>query len=101
MKKIFATTLSLLALVAGYEVNKAHVSAQRDDTSQFIVSILRADGTLVPFAQYGNGGWWNPWPKPRQPAESIYAESTEMIHHSLGDLPELQSRALTTTPLLL
>lgn len=87
MKKILLAT-TLLVLIAGYEVSRAQVSAQRSETSQFMISVLRADGTVVPFAQYGNGGWWNPWPKPRQPADSIYAESTEVIHHSLGDLPE-------------
>jgi hypothetical protein len=49
---------------------------------------LRADGTLVPFAQYSNGGWFNPWPKPRQVAGSIYAESTEVVNNSLADLSE-------------
>lgn len=59
----------------------------RDRENQFIVGILRADGILIPFAQYGNGGWWNPWPKPRHPRDSIYAE-TEVTHHSLSDLKE-------------
>lgn len=84
---IIATFLALLAFVASYEVPEPNVLAQRDQEGQFIVSILRADGTLIPFAQYGNGGWWNPWPKPRQPAESIYKERTE-VPHSLGDLTE-------------
>lgn len=89
MRKILlVAAFSLFALGAGYEVNKAHLSSKRDDESQFIAGILRGDGTLVPFAQYGNGGWYNPWPNPRGSAESVYAEDTEVIPHSLGELPE-------------
>jgi len=88
MNKILIVTLLLLALVAGYSVDKAPLSAKDNSMSQFMVGILRADGTLVPFAQYGNGGWWNPWPKPRQVAESIYAERSEVLDHSLTDLSE-------------
>lgn len=88
MNKILIITLSSLALVAGYAVDKAPISARDNSTSQFMIGTLRGDGTLVPFAQYGNGGWWNPWPKPRLVAESIYAESTEVVDHSLADLSE-------------
>ena len=88
MKKILIVTLSLLALVPGYSVDKALVSTKGNSTSRLMIGILRADGTLVPFAQYGNGGWWNPWPKPRLVAESIYAESSDSLEHSLADLSE-------------
>jgi hypothetical protein len=77
----------LFALGAGYEVNKANLSPEHDEATQFIAGIVRGDGTLVPFAQYGNGGWSNPWPKPRS-AEKVYAEDAREIPHSLGELPE-------------
>ena len=66
------------------------VSAQQHGAGvpQYLIGTLRADGTLVPFAQYSNGGWWNPWPKPRQVPESIYAESTGVVNNSLADLSE-------------
>ncbi|HKR61669.1 MAG TPA: hypothetical protein VJS64_18425 [Pyrinomonadaceae bacterium] len=85
---MISVLLALLVLIAPYEVPENYVLAQRDQQNQFIVGILRADGTLIPFAQYGNGGWSNPWPKPRSSAESIYAESTEVIPNSLEDLAE-------------
>jgi len=88
MRKILILTLSILALSA---VDKAPVSAQHDGSGQYLIGTLRGDGTVVPFAQYGNGGWWNPWPKPRELAESIYPESPEaqeVLHHSLEDLSE-------------
>ena len=53
-----------------------------------MIGMLRADGTLVPFALYGNGGWWNPWPAQSPVTGSIYVESTEVMPHSLSDLPE-------------
>lgn len=87
-RKLILTAALLFALVGSQEVNNDQAEVARDDPSQFIVAVLRADGTLVPFAQYVNGGWTNPWPKPRQTAENIYAESSEEIPHSLGDLPE-------------
>ena len=84
MRKILIILLSLAF---------SPVSAHQHGTGgpQYLVGTLRADGTIVPFAQYSNGGWWNPWPKPRQHPESIYAESREaqeVLHHSLADLSE-------------
>lgn len=83
MRKILIILLSLAI---------APVSAQPTGT-HFLIGVLRADGTLVPFAQYGNGGWWNPWPKPREATESIYVENAEVVdnsvvNHSLEDLAE-------------
>jgi hypothetical protein len=86
MRKSLLLTVFLLTLAGGQTVNKDRI--QPADATSFIAAILRADGTLVPFAQYGNGGWTNPWPKARQPAESLYARDTEVIPHSLGNLPE-------------
>lgn len=81
-KTLLLTTALVFALVSGQRPD------QRTEPRQFIASILRADGTLVPFAQYGNGGWTNPWPSPRRAPASIYAEAPEeLIAHSLG-LPE-------------
>jgi hypothetical protein len=88
MSKILLLTTVLLLILAGSQtVNKDRV--QPSDTSQFIVAILRGDKTLVPFAQYGNGGWTNPWPRPRQATEKVYSEDMEeLVPHSLGNLPE-------------
>ena len=80
--------LVLVAFVAKYEVPENHVLANPDQESQFIVGILRADGMLIPFAQYCNGGWSNPWPPPHRYSESIYGESAAVKPHSLQDLPE-------------
>ena len=88
MRKILIFTLSILALFA---VDKAPVSAQHDGASPFLIGMLKGDGTLVPFAQFGNGGWWNPWPKPLHVVETIYPEgpkAEEVLHHSLADLSE-------------
>lgn len=99
MKRILITmTMSLLAFVVGAEKPGIHVLAQRTQESPFIVSLLRADGTLIPFAQYGNGGWWNPWPRPSPTPGSIYVESTEIMPHSLGGLPEPWFRQCGQTP---
>ena len=89
-KFLLAVVFSVFALGAVYP--------QRDEPTQFIAAILRGDGHLVPFAQYSNGGWSNPWPRPRQNAESIYAGETEVTPHSLGDLPEPWFKQCGKTP---
>lgn len=88
-KTMIAAVVSLAAVVARFEVPENYVLAQHDQQSQFIVGILRADGILIPFAQYCNGGWSNPWPPvPHSSSESIYGESATVTPHSLQDLPE-------------
>ncbi len=83
------TILIILLLLA-----IAPVSAQLHGVgggSQYLIGTLRADGTLVPFAQYSNDGWFNPWPRPRQLVpERVYAKSTEteIANNSLADLSE-------------
>ncbi|HLA11806.1 MAG TPA: hypothetical protein VJ023_14565 [Pyrinomonadaceae bacterium] len=87
-KKLFlAAALSVSVVVAATKVSTWFVSAERDANIEFIIGILRADGTLLPFAQYGNGGWFNPWPKPAD-TQNVYADNRELIPHSLGDLRE-------------
>lgn len=43
------------------------VSAQRNppnpEVNRLRIGVLRSDGTIVPFAEYGNKIWWNPWPE--------------------------------------
>jgi hypothetical protein len=88
-KTLILTAVLLVALVGSHEIDKRPVAAKPDDVRQFIVGVLRADGTLIPFAQYGNGGWTNPWPRPRESQGSIYdEEAQEIVPHSLGELPE-------------
>lgn len=95
---LLVAAFSLFTSTGGSEVNQAPLLPQLDESNQSIAAILRADGTLVPFAQYGAGGWSNPWPKPRQPAESLYAAPTEVLPHSLGELPEPWFRQCGTIP---
>lgn len=49
---------------AGKLAQQPQVSPSQNDNSPVMVGVLRADGTLVPFAQYTNGTWWNPWTQP-------------------------------------
>lgn len=47
----------------------------RPDATHFKVSLLFPDGSLLPFAEYGEGRWLNPWPKP----ESYSAEEPNTV----------------------
>lgn len=85
MLNIFKTLALVLALIAGPPSSRTESSSAKDQNSaSFLVAVLRADGTLVPFAQYGNGGFYNPWPKP-QPCRGC---TDEVQPHSLGELPQ-------------
>ncbi|MGH9942888.1 MAG: hypothetical protein ACRD9R_11095 [Pyrinomonadaceae bacterium] len=82
-KLLFAIALTLLTLIIGGNAEHIRDSAQNKDIKQFMVGVLKANGTLVPFAEYRRGVWWNPWPEPTSPAES-----NEVGPKSLGDHPE-------------
>lgn len=82
-KLLFAITFALLMLIVGSNAEHVRVSAQNKNLKQFMVGLLRADGTLVPFAEYRHGLWWNPWPESTPPAEN-----NEVRPKSLGDHPE-------------
>jgi hypothetical protein len=49
-----------------------------DDPSSFMLSVLRRDGILVPFASYHKGKWATPWPVPGKSA---------IIPLALADVP--------------
>jgi hypothetical protein len=78
-----ALTLVVLLMAAASGPVTQLSSGYDQNPTDFLVAILRADGTLVPFAQYGNGGFYNPWPRP-QPCRGC---SDEIYPHSLGGLP--------------
>ena len=46
----------------------------------FTASLLRSDAVLVPFAEYRNGRWKNPWDKPK--------DFSDNEPNTLADLPE-------------
>jgi hypothetical protein len=78
-------TLALVLVLIGDSLSpRVRLSSNREQNpANFMVAVLRADGTLLPFAQYGNGGFYNPWPKP-QPCRGC---TDEVSPHSLGGLP--------------
>ena len=49
-------------------------------TDHFTATLLRSDAVLVPFAEYRNGRWKNPWAKPK--------DFSEDEPNTLADLPE-------------
>lgn len=85
MLNSFKALALVLVLVAVPPWSRIKLSSVKDPgPSSFLVAVLRADGVLVPFAQYGNGGFYNPWPKP-QPCRGC---TDEIYPHSLGELPQ-------------
>lgn len=94
MNKIFlAVGSALLTLVVVGGAGRVRVSAQGENTRQFMAGVLRSDGTLVPFAEYRYGLWWNPWPEP--PA---HGGNDEVAPKSLGGHPEPWFRRCETSP---
>jgi hypothetical protein len=85
MLNSFKALALVLVLVAVPPWSSIKFSSVKDPSpASFLVAVLRADGVLVPFAQYGNGGFYNPWPKP-QPCRGC---TDEIYPHSLGELPQ-------------
>ncbi|HLL75027.1 MAG TPA: hypothetical protein VK421_07150 [Pyrinomonadaceae bacterium] len=85
MKKLsLSTVAALLALAVGGGAAQSRVAAQNKGALQFIAGVLRADGALVPFAEYRHGLWWNPWPEPPQQSGGGDEPQTK----SLGGHPE-------------
>lgn len=56
------------------------VIKSRAEANHFTVGLLFPDGSLIPFAEYREGRWLNPWPKP----ESSSGEEPNTI----ADLPK-------------
>jgi hypothetical protein len=84
MLNVFKALALVVLFMAAATGSVTQLSSLYDQNSaNFLVAILRADGTLVPFAQYGNGGFFNPWPRP-QPCQGCI---DEIQPHSLGGLP--------------
>jgi hypothetical protein len=56
----FLATASFLSATLQSVVPQARTST----ADKFIIGVLRLDDVIVPFAQYRNGRWLNPWPRP-------------------------------------
>jgi hypothetical protein len=69
MNQLTLTAASaLLALtLASVGATQSRVETQGKEAKQLLAGVLRADGALVPFAEYRRGLWWNPWPEPTPP----------------------------------
>lgn len=92
-KFCFAIGSALLTLAVGDNAEHVRVSAQNTRIDQFMVGVLRANGTLVPFAEYRHGLWWNPWPEP-----ALQTEGNEVRPKSLGNHHEPWFRQCERTP---
>jgi hypothetical protein len=60
---IVALLLLLPALSLAGKTGGGMVNSQ-PNANHFTVSLLFPDGSLLPFAEYSEGRWLNPWPKP-------------------------------------
>jgi hypothetical protein len=90
---LFTIALTLSMLPAGGDAGHTRASAREKNTRQFMAGVLRSDGTLVPFAEYRHGFWWNPWPEP-----APHAGGNEAATKSLGGHAEPWFRRCETSP---
>lgn len=64
MKKFLSTLLLFLFTICFANLSVgSQISTHNRDLKRFQVGVLRTDGTIVPFAEYRNNIWWNPWPE--------------------------------------
>src|SRR5258705_242345 len=79
MKKLIVTIIfALLVLSPIVSNNGATVEKNQSRSNHFTISLFWPDGVLIPFAEYQEGKWLNPWPKSEQ--------STEEEPNTIADL---------------
>lgn len=85
MLKILTTSL-LVVLIANPLWSRVQViSSDEVESTSFLVAVVKGDSTLLPFAEYGNGGFYNPWPRINKPCPGC---TYEIGPHSLGGMPQ-------------
>lgn len=90
MLKALITSV-FLAVILPTSIKPARLPTQTPSHERLIVGVLRPEGVIVPFAQFSNGKWTNPWHSPRpvdQPDEP----------ETIADLPKPWYESLVKTP---
>jgi hypothetical protein len=72
--------LMLLLVFTGLEDYGLSVTSPQIRKDDFIASLITSDAVLVPFAQYRQGHWENPWPKS--------SDASEKEPNTLASLPK-------------
>jgi hypothetical protein len=88
IKSLLIVTILALLISANFSCTQ--------NNNRFWVSVLRADGILVPFAMYYEGNWSNPWPDP----SSLRSNQLEMDIKDLSEIPKVwfgQNHDISTT----
>jgi hypothetical protein len=80
MKLSVCFLLTLLLVLTGLENSGLPVTPPQITKDHFIASLITSDAVLVPFAQYRQGQWENPWPKS--------SDSSEKEPNTLASLPK-------------
>src|SRR4051794_25107093 len=63
-KLLIIIILMLLVLAPVSQSTGVLVANSQVNIDHFTISLVWPDGVLVPFAEYQEGKWLNPWPKP-------------------------------------
>ena len=72
--------MCLLTTLAGsIDGDSSDIQSQNTRSHRFTIGILRGDSLIVPFAEYRDGKWLTPWPKP-----DGFGDNQD---NSLADLP--------------
>src|SRR5882762_7515650 len=65
MSKLLTIIILLLPVLSPFSNSTGAARINRQSSiNHFTISLLWPDGVLVPFAEYNEGKWLNPWPKP-------------------------------------
>ena len=91
MTRILAAISWSIILAVTYSSSNVSIISQHTANDRFTIAIMREDSVLIPFAEYRDGIWSAPWPKPEG-----YSENT----NELAELPkpwfERENRLMTT-----
>ncbi|MCP9496453.1 MAG: hypothetical protein MSG64_18580 [Pyrinomonadaceae bacterium MAG19_C2-C3] len=81
MKKRFAAILMML-MTTFFVISRSNEFAvgRGGRAASFMIGVVRADGMIIPFAEYARGAWSNPWTE----AKPDYQVGSEVVPKSLG-----------------
>ena len=90
INKLIAVVLFAFAVSTAGFVAPSRIHHQKDSDAAFTVGVLTGDGVIVPFAQFSNGKWTNPWHSPRSVDQPDEPET-------IADLPKPWYESLVKT----
>lgn len=96
IRLVISTILFSLTFQSPAQNKSVGLGPPPTNPNHFTISLLRSDGVLIPFAEYAQKQWVNPWPKSADSSkgDTTYLNQfvflfllTHLIQRVIGSLP--------------